>query len=184
MTAEQSLALITDMIDQAKGKVQRNAFYFLLWGWVVLIANIGMFLLIKLQYPHPYIVWLITIPAWGYTMYTAITRSKEKVTATHLDRISSSLWISFGICVATLVSFGFRINFQINPVVLLFCSIPTFMSGVILRFKPLMFGGVMFWLFAIVSFIFGNEYQFLSGAGAIAFGYLIPGYLLRRKESQ
>lgn len=184
MTAEQSLALITRMIDQAKGNVQRNAFYFLFWGWIVLIANLGMFALIQFKYAHPYIVWLITIPAWIYTFYSAMKQRKEGVRTTHLDGISGWLWITFGICVFTVVAFGYRINFQINPVVLLFCSIPTFMSGVILRFKPLMFGGVMFWIFAIVSFALGNEYQFLSGAAAIAFGYLVPGYLLRRKESR
>jgi hypothetical protein len=184
MTAEQSLALITRMIDQAKGNVQRNAFYFLFWGWVILIANLGMFILIKLNYPHPYVVWSITIPAWGYTIYNSIRRRKSGTTATHLDGISAWLWITFGVCVFTLVGFGYRINFQINPVILLFCSVPTFMSGVILRFNPLKVGGVMFWLFAIISFIFANEYQFISGAAAIAFGYLVPGYLLRRKESK
>ncbi|WP_133259739.1 hypothetical protein [Pseudochryseolinea flava] len=184
MTAEQSLALITRMIDQAKGNVTRNAFYFLLWGWIVLIANLGMFVLIKLSYPYPFAIWLITIPAWAYTMYASFKRQKETSALTHLDSISGWLWITFGVCIITLIAFGYRINFQINPVILLFCSIPTFMSGVILRFTPLKFGGVMFWIFAIVSFIVGHEYQFLSGAAAIAFGYLVPGYLLKRKESQ
>jgi hypothetical protein len=184
MTAAQSLDLITRMIDQAKGNVQRNAFYFLFWGWIIVIANLGMFILIKLAYPYPYVIWAITIPAWAYTMYTAIKRKKGGAVATHLDGISGWLWITFGVCVFTVVAFGYKINFQINPVILLFCSIPTFMSGVILRFKPLKFGGIMFWIFSIVSFTLGNEYQFVSGAAAITLGYLIPGYMLKRKELQ
>ena len=34
---EARLQLITNMINQAKGNIQYSAFYFLLWGWVVLL---------------------------------------------------------------------------------------------------------------------------------------------------
>ena len=74
LTARESLDLIAAMIRQAKGNVQRNNFYFLLWGWVVVLANLGMYTLQIVKYEHPYVVWVITIPAWTFTLYK-ISRS-------------------------------------------------------------------------------------------------------------
>lgn len=180
LTPQQSLDLITRMIDQAKGNIQRNAFYFLFWGWVVALANLGMYVLAKLDYQHPYAIWLITIPAWVYTMVTSLRNKGNRSLATHLDRISSSMWLAFGVCIFTLVAFGSSINYQLGPVILLIAAIPTFASGVIMKFKPLMIGGVLFWVCSIVSFLVGRDLQPLVGALAIGAGYLVPGYMLKK----
>jgi hypothetical protein len=181
LSAEQSLHIITSMIRQAQGKAQRNTFFFLLWGWVVALANLGMFVLSMAKSQYSYAVWAITIPAWIYTLYKAFKREETKTT-THFDAISGCLWISFGICIFTIVAFGYKINYNINPVILLFSAIPTFVSGMILRFKPLMIGGVTFWIAGIVSFLTPWPYQSLVGAVAITCGYLIPGYMLKNKK--
>jgi hypothetical protein len=182
MTAQQSLDIITAMIMQAKGNVQRNNFYFLLWGWVVAIANIGMYTLERIGYEHPYIVWAITIPAWIYTLYKVFKTGKVQTTVTHFDRISGWLWISFGITIFCVVIFGGKINYQINPVILVMSAIPTVVSGIILKFRPLIVGGVSFWIFGIVAFLVSADIQPLIGASAIISGYLIPGYLLKRQH--
>lgn len=182
LSPKESLDIITRMILEAKGKVQQNSVYFLLWGWVVMLGNIGMFMLQQLEYSRPYIVWLITIPAWIYTLYRAYRQRKIGSASSHFDKISGALWVCFGIIIFTLIAFGFKINYQLNPLILLFSAVPTFTSGVILRFRPLMMGGILFWLCSIVSFLVTREYQPLVGAAAIAFGYLIPGYLLHYKK--
>ena len=182
LSAQQSLDIITSMIDQAKGNVQRNSFYFLLWGWVVVLANLGMFTLSILHYKHPYIVWVITIPAWLYTLYHSFKSSTDKTATSHFDRISAALWICYAICIFTLVVFGYKINYQLNAVILIVSAIPTFVSGVLLKFRPLMLGGVAFWIFGIVNFLVSNEIQPLIGAVAIFCGYLVPGYLLKNKK--
>lgn len=182
LTAEQSLDIITSMIRQAKGNAKKNSFHFLLWGWVVTLANIGMFTLAQLQYPHPYIVWLITIPAWIISLYKGFRQNREEKIHTHLDTISIWLWCSFAICIGAIIAFGNKINFQINPVILLISTIPTVVSGTILKFKPLQIGGILFWLFGILCFLAPPEYQPLVGATAIITGYLIPGYMLHYKK--
>lgn len=181
ISPEESLLLISTMIRQAQGKIQRNAFYFLLWGWVITAANLGMYLLASYEYPYPYAVWAITIPAWIYTMVKA-KNSSTRGSVSHFDRISSWLWIMFGIVIFTLVFFGYKINYQLNPVILLIGSLPTFVSGIMIRFKPLIIGGLVFWVFGIVCFLVGREFQPLVGAAAIIGGYLIPGYLLKNSN--
>jgi hypothetical protein len=182
LTARESIDLITHMIMEAKGNVQRNNFYFLLWGWVVIIANLGMYSLTLLDYRHPYIAWTITIPAWIYTFFRAFSQRKHKTVHTHFDTISGLLWMSFGITIFILVSFGSKINYQLNPVILAVSAMPTLVSGIILKFKPLIVGGIIFWLGAIANFMTPMESQPLIGAVTIACGYLFPGYMLRRAE--
>lgn len=183
LTTQQSLDIITNMILQAKGNVKRNSFYFLLWGWVVFLANVGMFILTKTGYAHPYIVWAITIPAWGISMYKGFRQSRERHTTTHLDKISTGIWIAFGVIVFTLVGFGYQINYQLNPVIITMSAIPAFASGIILRFKPLILGSIIFWIFGIICFIVPRDMQPLIGAAAIVCGYLIPGYMLKNQKN-
>jgi hypothetical protein len=179
LTAQESLDIITAMIREAKGNVQRNNFFFLLWGWVVMLANLGMFMLMQMGYRHPYVVWAITIPAWIITIVVGFRQGRRINSPTHFDKISGALWLSFSVVLFTIVAFGFKFNYLINPLILTLCAIPTFVSGVILKFRPLLVGGTLFWLFGIAGFLVAREYQPLVGAVAITCGYLIPGYMLR-----
>ena len=183
MSAQQSLDLITEMIEKAKGNVKRNSFYFLLWGWTIVMANLGMFVLLHLPYEHPYVAWLITLPTWLYSMYRGYRQGQTEKTSTHLDNVTAWLWISFGIVIFTLVAFGYKINFQLNPVILLVSAIPTLVSGMMIRFRPLIIGGGVFWVLGIVCFLVPQDIQYLIGAFAITAGYLIPGYLLKNKHN-
>jgi hypothetical protein len=183
LSAQQSLDIITGMIEQAKGSVQKNSFYFLLWGWVVVFANLGVYALIKFtDYPNPFIVWGITIPAAIISIIYGIRSGKEARVASHLEKISACIWIGFGITCFIFIAFGSKIGWQINPVITTMCATPTLVSGVIIRFKPLMYGSIALWALGIASFIVGTETQFLLSAVAITLGYLIPGYLLRSHE--
>jgi hypothetical protein len=56
---------------------------------------------------------------------------------------------------------------------------PTFLSGIILKFKPLVIGGISCWLLAVVSVFIPMEYQLLCIAAAVIFAWIIPGYLLK-----
>jgi hypothetical protein len=182
LSAQQSLDIITSMIQEAKGNVQQNGFHFLLWGWVVAAADMGMYALIKLDYSHPYVVWAITIPAWITSMWVGFRQGKSERKTTHLNIINAWLWGCFGICIFTLVAFGSKLNYQLNPLIITISAIPTFMSGIIIRFKPLMLGGAVMWVAGILSFLSPKEIQPLVGAAAVLCGYLVPGYLLRNKK--
>jgi hypothetical protein len=183
LSAQESLDIITSMILEAKGKVQRNNFFFLLWGWVVVIANVGMYTLTYFDYSKPHIIWAITIPAWIFTIVKSLSKRKSETSSTHFDKISMWLWMSYGLTIFILVAFGNKINYQLNPIILLLSAIPTVVSGTILKFRPLVAGGIAFWLGGIICFLTAPEVQPLVGAGTIIAGYLVPGYRLRNSES-
>ncbi len=182
LTAQQSLDIITAMIRQAKGNARRNGFHYLLWGWVAVVANLGMYGLSVMGYPHPYFVWAITIPAWVISIVKGYRDGRARPTTTHFDRVNKWLWLSFGIVIFTCVAFGGRINYQLNPLIIIICTIPTLVSGVVLRFAPLMLGGASFWVFGIIGFLVPVHVQPLVGAAAVLCGYLVPGYMLGKKK--
>ena len=184
LSTEQSLDIITRMIQQAHGNVKRNSIYLILWGLVVTFANLGMFTLMWLEYPRPYLIWLITIPAWAATIYISYQHGKKATMSSHLDRINAILWFSYGVIIFTIVVFGFKINFQLNPLKLLISAAPACVSGTIIKFRPLAIGGILFWIFGIVCFLTEGPWQYLIGAIAVTTGHLVPGILLLRNKSK
>ena len=55
------------------------------------------------------------------------------------------------------------------------------MSGVTIKFRPLIAGGISFWILTIISRFLGPDLAPLAVPLAMLTGYLIPGYLLKKK---
>jgi hypothetical protein len=184
LTAQQSLDIISSMINQTKVNALANTFYFLLWGWTIAIANIGVFLAIKFtELPNPPVIFAITIPAAIATVYYSIRQDRSSVASTPLDKVNKWMWIGYGITCFVLVYFGKQTNWQINAIIMCMTATPTFVTGIMLKFRPLLIGGVAFWIFGIACFLVANELQFLLAAIAIVCGYIIPGYMLKASKS-
>lgn len=180
LSPQQSLDLIQSMIRQAQGNMSNNSFYFILWGWVVVVANFGMYFMIQFtDIQNPHFIWLIAIPAWAITMIHGSRQGRKERKTSHLDRVNMWLWVGYGICLLPVITFMSRLNFQVSPLILIITALPTFVTGIMLKFKPLILGGVSFYIFGIICFMMSPVNQFLIGGIAIACGYLIPGYLLK-----
>jgi len=183
LSKSESLELITQMISEAKrGYARGGSFYFLLWGWVVLLANLGHYVLAQLSYPHAHMVWLITIPA---AIASSIYGARQRKTAqvqNHLNSMYGLIWLSMLVGAFTIILSMEGSNIYINGIVLTFAGIGTFLSGSLLRFKPLIFGALALWLAGILAFFAHPVDQFLIGAVGILAGYLVPGYMLKRAE--
>jgi hypothetical protein len=185
LTAQQSLDIITSMIRQTKANVSKNSFYFLLWGWTISLANVGVYMAIKFQlFDNPTVIFAITIPAAIVSAIYGMRQGRESSAPTLLDSINMWIWICFGITCFTLAYFGSRVNWQINSIIITCCAGPTFVTGIMLKFRPLIIGGIAFWLFGIVCFLVSTELQFLIAAAAVVIGYIIPGHMLRQSEGR
>jgi hypothetical protein len=184
LTAQQSLDLITSMIREAKGNVQKSGFYFLLWGWTIVIANLGVYFMLEFtDIKNPFMIFMITIPAAIISMIYGARQERKEMAPTLLGSINKWLWIGFGINCFIFAFFGSKTNWQINPVIITMCAVPTFVSGIMLRFKPLVIGGMLFWVFGIISFLIDPKLQFLVAAVSVTVGYLVPGYMLKKSEA-
>ena len=71
----------------------------------------------------------------------------------------------------------------LNAIILVFSGLGTFLSGSILRYRPLIVGGIVLWLSAFAANSVGFEYQNIVSAVGFAFGYLVPAYMLKKEEN-
>ena len=184
LTAQESLDIITSMIRQAKGSIRESSFYFLLWGWTIVIANLGVYILIRFtDVSNPFMMFAITILAAIISAVYGFRQSRKKPTPpTLFDNIYMWLWIGFGVNCFIFWIFGQQIGWQLNPVIITLCGVPTLTSGIMLRFRPLVFGGLAFWVFGSLIFLVDQETQFLLASLAMTVGYLIPGYMLKKSK--
>ena len=126
------------------------------------------------------IVWTLCIPAWIITMIYGSKQNRSEQPSTHLDKISMWLWIALGFTILPACMLGTKINWMVNAVILMPVGMATFVSGIIIRFKPLLFGGITFWIAGTLCYLVPPNYQYLIGGVAMIFGYLIPGYMLKK----
>ncbi|MGB8193655.1 MAG: hypothetical protein WCF67_17115 [Chitinophagaceae bacterium] len=184
---QQSLAVIQSMIETARNQFSENGHLYLLWGWVVFVCSLAQFVLMNyFKYEHHYIVWMLTWAAFIYQfIYIARTRKKDKV-KTYADRMIGYVWVAF---VVLMFLFGFLFGREMgdeyyklmSPGFLSLYGMPTFLSGIILRFRPLVIGGIGCWVLAVTSSYIPYEYQLLLLSAAMVVAWIIPGYLLRTK---
>lgn len=183
LTSEQSLEIITRMIHVTKGNVQQSSFYFLLWGWIVVLASLAQFYLDQYtDYPHPYMVWLIGLPGWVVTMIYAYKQSNKQRVSTYSGSLIMWVWLGFAFSILIVIFGGAYFNFQITALILLFSGFATFVTGIIIRFKPIILGGSTFWIFTPIALYLGVHYAPLVMACAVIIGYLLPGYMLKKSN--
>lgn len=183
LNTKESIDIITRMINQAKGNVAQSRFYILFWGWLVLIMSLGhFFLAVFTNYPYPFAVWSLSIIGVIVSFIYGYRESRQRKVTTFADTVYKQVWFSFIAIYFVLVAFMPRYNFYITPMVLLFASMATYLSGVILKFKPYRWGGLWIFLMAIVAFLLPGDWHPLASAFAVLFGYLVPGYMIKKQQ--
>jgi hypothetical protein len=182
---QQSLQLIQSMIERTKTNIRENSFYFLLWGWLTFGAVLTQFFLkVVLQYRHHYLVWLITIVALIITLIHGNKQSKKTGYKTYLGESMGYLWMGIGIgffILTIIISAGIG-WLHAWPFFILFYGLGTFISGKIIQFKPLVVGGIVCWVLAVICVFVPYDYQLLIAAAAILCSYIIPGHLIQSKS--
>ncbi|MBP6977153.1 MAG: hypothetical protein PHD61_11260 [Bacteroidales bacterium] len=178
------LGLIYEMIENSKAQIKENAFFYLLWGWLVLIASLTHFILMKLGHYHSFWVWPIIMTAgMVISVIAGIRMGKRSTYRTHVDTAIIYLWLGFFFLLLVVLSFAIfgLIPWHImNALIIAMYGLGTFVSGGILRFRPLIIGGICSWIISLGVFFVPGEYMLLLVALSIIIAYLIPGYMIRR----
>ena len=185
LSTRDSLQLIESMINKAQNRFNENGHLYLLWGWVILICSITSFVTIYFYGSGKMImyVWMLTIPTVIYQMIYLARVKKKTAVRTYTDEINSYVWLVF-------VIMGFLVGIIIgrsgqpqlfNPLILMLYGMPTFLSGVILKFKPLRICAISCWVLALVSVLIPYQFSFLLLGLAVITTWIVPGYLLRSR---
>jgi hypothetical protein len=184
LSPQESLVLIDSMIQKAKNRFSENGTLYLLWGWVVLFCCTSHYVLLRITQDQRWgYIWSLTFLTGIYQIFYLAKVKKTITVKTYTDEIINAVWVCFGIVmgVATFIMSKLGSWSLMYCFVLLFYGIPTYLSGMIMRFKPLMIGGFCCWTLSIISVFVQTKEILLLLAPAVLSAWIIPGYLLRAK---
>jgi hypothetical protein len=190
ITEQESLQIIESMIRTAKTQFSEDGHLYLLWGWVILVCSLAQFVLMHfVHYPWHFVVWGLTWVALAYQLVYIRRKRRRLRVRTYTDSILTAVWIAFLVVVMLVAavlgnifeSRGQDFYGMINPVLLLLYGIPTFISGSILKFKPLVYGGIGCWALSVAAAFLPQDWQTLLLGVAMLIAWIFPGYRLRAR---
>jgi len=182
MTGEESLKIITEMINKTKVNVSQGSFHLLFWGWLIFAISLSEYLLANFTgFSHPYYVWMLVIPGVFVSMVYGFINGRKALVHTYAEMVYMWTWMAFLFAAIVLFIVHSRSLETVAPYILLLAGIPTFISGFIIKFRPLIAGGLCFWIIALVISFTGPSIAPLGIPVAMLIGYLIPGYMLKNK---
>ena len=181
LSSQESLALITQMINRTRRDYIDTGLSALLWGSVIIVCSLTTFANHYLRWPALDYIWLLTIGAVVSQVIISIREGKRRRHRSYEEPLSNGLWTSFGISMFVL---SYVLNAHPSPslvaVYLTVYGIPTFTTGIGRNFKPMLIGGLACWVFAILSLYCPFPYVMLYLTAGALVAWFIPGLILRK----
>ena len=181
---EEGLRTIYAMIQSAKSTIGENYLYYLLWGYLVLITCIAEYALITLfRYDQHYLVWPVLMGLGVFASVLFNLRQKKRSTSKSLiGQVMVYFWGGWLVSFVILIVFAnLRESYTvILPLAMVMYGLGIFVSGGVIDFRPLIIGGILSWIAAVVSFFQPHAVQLLIMIGVVIVSYIVPGHLLRR----
>lgn len=187
LTHQQSLEVIREMIQRSQQKFSKHAGIFLTWGWAITIAALLTYLYIKLGWTfNLYIIWIVAIGVPGlWTAYSGFTRGREAArhAVSPIDTYMTALWGGSGGIFTILMLVGITNNWIIiYPLIIAVYGWGVLVSGALMNFRPLVWGGISNFFIAGVAVFVTSEAILLLLIASLVCSYLIPGYMLKYSD--
>jgi hypothetical protein len=203
MTEQESLALITTMINRAKDVNHNTGLTSIMWGLVIFVCSLVRLTEIHYNFRLPFDIYLLTIVAVVPTIYFSIKEKKESRVTGYKDSFIDYTWLAFGISIF-LLSFVLSALFNdLNSVkdivekangknlihmayeymasfMLMLYGLPTFVTGASMKFRPMLWGGIICWISCIAALYTPVKIDLLLTAVSALFAWFIPGIILEK----
>jgi hypothetical protein len=201
---KESLALIAQMINKAKEAYSDTGVSAIMWGSVITICSLLMCAQIQYNFKLPFDIYLLTIIAVIPQLWISFRDKKTRKVKTYDDQVMSYIWIAFGVGIFLLIHINrgvfielnemkqgiravtgttpaFQFNEYIMSYFLILYGLPTFITGGLFKFKPMIIGGILCWTCSIISVYTEIRVDLLLTALSASFAWLIPGIIMRRQ---
>jgi len=199
LTEKESLDLITSMLNKAKQSYHDSGIGPIMWGSVITFCSLITWARFKFGFDIPFDIWLLTLLAIIPQVFISIRENRAKKARTYNDIAMDYTWLAFGISIFLLIhantgiskgfekgfgdyfkSSGFRFYDYTTSLFLIIYGIPTFISGGIMKFKPMIFGGVLCWVCSITAVYTPPLTDLLLMAASAFFAWFVPGLIIRK----
>jgi hypothetical protein len=212
LTEKESLQLIAEMIQKAKGSFHENGSSAVLWGTVIALCGLISFAELQWNFNIGFDIWLLILAAILPQIYIGFREKKRKSVKTYQQAATDIVWIVYAISIAALLLYqsivpavsdklmvqdGIQLlqkNIQtgemkdfhffipgMSSIYLIIYAFPTMTTGLINKFKPMIYGAVMCYIFFVISLYTSFKYDMLLMGLAGVANWLIPGFILRSR---
>lgn len=180
-TPQESLELISQIIDEAKSRFEENGFIYVFWG--ILVGAIAFTQFILLQMEEYAISWLpyLLIPLGVLFSMIYYIRKKRKTNSgnNQISSIISKTWIYIGLN-KMILGFLFApvLAENLSPIILILLAIGILISAVALKSKSLLVSSIFINIAAIACFKVDWIYQPLVLGSVSLLAVTIPGLIM------
>lgn len=186
LNEKESLELIARMIKETQENTARNAAYPLLtWGYTTVVVAIAIWFayLQTESYKVNYLWFALPAIAGPITFYFSRRDGKRGV-KNYMDRITSQIWIVFGLVGWLLSCVAFTGRIDILFMIPLLMGMATTLSGCVTKYKPMIIAGAIGAALSFsIPFIHGAD-RLLAFAAIFVIMMVIPGHILNKQMKQ
>ena len=170
------------MIGKAKSSYHSNGTGAIMWGILIFFCSMFDFFQMQFQFDIGFDIWWLMFLALVPQFYMILTYSKKKNFESYEEKTMRYVWWAFGACVLMLMFFNhyYRPSHSESLFLMLF-GVPTFITGGMFRFKPMIIGGLICWILFVISLYTELKINLLLMALAALAAWLVPGIILRKK---
>ncbi len=181
LTQQESLDIISRMINETRNNLERGGGnIFLLWGYLWLFVSLAVYFVISASGDYR-AQWLwFLIPLIGYPGMTLLLKKRTGTAVTFASSFIAKIWIVIGVC-ALLLSLFMLINpfaFPMLFVMALLINAGVAISGLVIRFKPVIIAGFSGIILSFLLLLIGGFEQILVFAAFSVVMLIIPGHIL------
>lgn len=182
LTEQESFKIITEMIEKARNSSTGNGIGPLVWGILITFCSLETYAQIEFNFDLSFDVWWLALIALLPQIFYAWRNKKQRNFRSHDEVVLNYVWVTFAICMFLLSHYAsqFPTNHYISLAMILY-GVPTFITGAIKKFTPMLVGGIICWVCSIISCHTSIKISMLLSAVSAISAWLIPGIILRRK---
>ena len=182
LSETESLKLINEMIGKAKSSYHSNGTDSIMWGSVISFCSIVDFLQMQFGFYIGFDIWWLMFLVLLPQFYMILKYRKKKNFVSYEEQTMRFVWWAFAVSIIMLMFFDAHYNPpHSESLFLMLFGLPTFITGGIFRFKPMIIGGIICWILFTVSLYTDLKINLLLMALAALSAWLIPGIILHKK---
>jgi hypothetical protein len=182
LSEKESLQLITEMIGKAKGSYHSKGTSAIMWGIVIFFCSIFDFCQMQFRFHIGFSIWWLMFLVLVPQFYMLFKYGAKKNFVSYEEKTMRYVWWAFGATILMLMFFNsYHRPSHSESLFLMLFGLPTFITGGMFRFKPMIFGGMICWVLFAVSLYTDLKVNLLLMALAALSAWLIPGIILRNK---
>jgi len=164
MTVNESLALITETMNNSRKAILRNsAKHFVLWGCVLMVLSFTIWQLwSSTGNPAWNFLWF-AMPLIGYPLALVLTKKDEAAPKSEISRMIGYVWTVFGAFAMSISAIAvFAVPMHITLLIVVMLGLAECISGVLLKNWPIIICGFILGVGgAVAAMLWKSEAQLL-----------------------